>query len=369
MSKICLNNAVWDKYYKGDSLNDAISDVFANEIQDRVKENPKFADLKPLQMVMYDAGIKKTGYLGDMMNMKVNNSAYTSVTPDPNLDINQWLFPAWVETTLREDLYGTDYLPYLVNTRIGIDGNTVQSPTLNLLSDTNKKALYKARIAEGADIPTGKITIGAQAITLWKRGRAIELTYEAARRMRIELFQRQMRAIASDLAHQEIEFAADVLVNGDGNTDSAATQLGTTSKANTIEANDIIDALIEYSFKNHFNADTMVVPKKYLKEIAGMMFDSQLRPGASMNLSFNIPQISNNNLTVIGVEDMKVKTKEAFVLLNRDLTLVRYEENGSNIQEMDNFIRNQTRLMTLTENSGYAIGTAGSNMYVEVKSA
>lgn len=369
MSKICLNNAVWDKYYKGDSLNDAISDVFANEIQDRVKENPKFADLKPLQMVMYDAGIKKTGNLGDMMNMKVNNSAYTSVTPDPNLDINQWLFPAWVETTLREDLYGTDYLPYLVNTRIGIDGNTVQSPTLNLLSDTNKKALYKARIAEGADIPTGKITIGAQAITLWKRGRAIELTYEAARRMRIELFQRQMRAIASDLAHQEIEFAADVLVNGDGNVDSSATQLGTTSKANTIEANDIIDALIEYSFKNHFNADTMVVPKKYLKEIAGMMFDSQLRPGASMNLSFNIPQISNNNLTVIGVEDMKVKTKEAFVLLNRDLTLVRYEENGSNIQEMDNFIRNQTRLMTLTENSGYAIGTAGSNMYVEIKAS
>lgn len=369
MSKICLNNAVWDKYHKGDNLNDAIADVFSNEIQERVKENPKFSDLKPLQMVMFDAGIKKSGTLEDIMSMKVNNSAYTSVSSDPNLDVNQWLFPAWVETTLREDLYETDYLPYLVNTRIGVDSNVVQSPTLNLLSAENKKGIKKARIAEGADIPTGKITIGAKGITLWKRGRAIEMTYEAARRMRIELFQRQMRAIASDIAHQEIEYAADVLINGDGNIDSAATQLGSTAKANTIEADDIIDALIEYSFANHFNADTMVVPKPYLKMIAGMMYDTQLAAGASLNLHFNIPQISTNELTVIGVDEMQIKNKDAFVLLNRNLTLVRYEENGSNIQEMDNFIRNQTRLMTLTENSGYAIGTAGSNMYVEIKSA
>lgn len=369
MSKICLNNAVWDKYLKGYSLSDSISDVFANEIQDRIKENPKFSDLKPLQMVMFDAGIKKSGTLEDIMSMQVNNSAYTSVTPDPNLDVNQWLFPAWVETSLREALYEDDLLPYVVTSRIGVDSNVVKSPTLNLDEPNNKKAIKKARIAELADIPTGRITIGAAAINLWKRGRAIEFSYEAARRMKIELFQIQMRAIASDLAHQEIEYATDVLLNGDGNTNSAASQIATTAKANTIEANDIIHALIEYRNKTHISADTMIVPMKYLETIAGMMFDIQLRPGASMNLTFNIPQVKTNNLTVLGVDEMKVGNNDVFTLHNRALTLARYEENGSNIQEMERFIRNQSQLMTLTENSGYAINVAGSNKYVEIKAS
>lgn len=270
---------------------------------------------------------------------------------------------------MRENLYDTDLLPYLVSTRIGVDSNTVQSATLDLTSTENKKSIKKARIAEGADIPTGKITIGSQAITLWKRGRAIELTYEAARRMRIELFQRQMRAIAADLAHQEVESAIDVLVNGDGNTGSSAKELSTTANAGSVKAADIIDALIEYSFTNHFNANTIVTPKKYLKELSQMMYDRQLAMGASMEVTFNIPQLSSNQITLIGTDELKIGSNDALVLMNRDLTLVRYEENGSNIQEMDNFIRNQTRLMTLTENSGYAINTTGSNMYIKVKSA
>lgn len=356
---ICLNSDVRDKYVAGDTLNDAIADVFADEIKNRIEQNPKFEKLSPMDFVMYDAGISRTrGKLGDIMN-----SGYTS----GGMDVNQWLFPAWVETTLREKLYDTDYLPYLVTTRIGIDGNTVQSPTLDLTSEDNKKGIKKARIAEGADIPTGKIKIGQQAITLWKRGRAIELTYEAARRMRIELFMIQMRAIASDLAHQEIEAAVDVAANGDGNTGSAAKKLSTTATASTVTAKDITHALIEYSFANNFNANTLVVPKKYLETIAEFTYDSQLRAG-TMQVSFNIPQIDFKNLNVIGVPELQIGGKDALLLMNKENTLIRYQENGSNIQEMDNFIRNQTKLMTLTENSGYAIGVAGSNMYVEVKS-
>lgn len=363
VNKICLNANVWDRYRSGYSLNDAIADAFEDEISNRVKENPKLDALTPMQMVFMDAGIKKTGTLSDIMAQQVNNSAYVS----GGMDINQWLFPAWVETTLRENLYDTDILPYLVNTRIGVDAVTVQSPMLNLMEPNNKKAITRARIAEGADIPVGKITIGESAITLWKHGRAIELTYEAARRMRIELFIKQMRAIASDLAHQEAEAAIDVLINGDGNKDSKATKLMTTSTSGTIKSIDIIDALIEYNFKNHFNANTIVAPKKYLVEMSQMMYDRQLAMGPSMQVTFDIPQMSKQKVTLIGTDEVKIDGKDSLIVSNRDLTLVRYEENGSNIQEMDNFIRNQTKLMTLTENSGYAIGTAGSNMYVEVK--
>lgn len=363
MNKIFLNNDVWDRYVAGDKLNDAIFGAFGSDIQDRIKENDAFAKMSPLQMVMHDAGIKGNSTLQSMMRDTVNNSAYTS----GGIDTNKWLFPAWVETTLREAMYETDYLPYLVNTRVGIDGNTVQSPMLDLMEPANKKAIKKARIAEGADIPTGKITVGERAITLWKRGRAIELTYEAARRMRVDLFNIQMRAIASDLAHQNMEAAIDVAINGDGN-DNSAQKIATTSAASTVSADDIIGALYDYQNANHYNANTMVMPKKYLIAVSKMTYDTQLASGASNRVTFSIPQINDLNVTLIGVDDLQIGGKDAILMMNRDYSLVRYEENGSNIQEMDNFIRNQMKLMTMTENSGYAVNVSGANRYIEVKS-
>lgn len=364
MNKIFLNNDVWERYVSGAKLNDAISETFSADIQDRVKENDVFANMSPIQMVMHDAGIKGNSTLQTMMRQNVNNSAYTS----GGMETNQWLFPAWVETTLREAMYEADYLQYLVNTRIGIDGNTVQSPMLDLMEPANKKAIKKARIAEGADIPTGKITIGERAITLYKHGRAIELTYEAARRMRVDLFNIQMRAIASDLAHQNMEAAIDVALNGDGN-DNAAQKISTTKAAGVVSAEDIIGALYDYQNANHYNANTMVLPKKYLLNISQMTYDPTLALGASLQVTFNIPQINGQQITLIGVDDLTIGGKEAILLMNRDYSLVRYEENGSNIQEMDNFIRNQMKLMTLTENSGYAVNVAGANKYIEVENA
>lgn len=355
MANIFMNGAVFDSYKRGNNLNDAITEVFGDEIKNRVAENPVFAKLSPLELVMHDAGFNKNSKVGEIMN---------AATVSGGVDVNQWLFPAWVETSLREKMYETDYLPNVVTTRISVDGNTVQSASLDLTSDENKKSIKKARIAEGADIPTGKIRIGSKAITLWKRGRAIEMTYEAVRRMKIDLFNVQLQAIASDIARQEMEAAIDVIVNGDGNANGAM-EIGKTATANAITADDIVDALIEYSFVNNFNADTLIVPKKYLKSLAGLTYDTQLASGVSNRLTLDIPQINFSNVKVIGTENLSDK----FVLSNRANTLIRYQENGSNIQEMDNFIRNQTKLMTLTENSGYAINVMGSNMYMEIKNS
>lgn len=355
---ICVNEAVFDEYRAGSTLNEAILKVHNAAIQERCEKDDKFAQLSPIAMVMADAGLTNRSQLGEMMN-----AAYIS----GGTDVNTWLFPAWVETTLRQKVYETDYLPFVCTTRIGVDGNVVQSPMLNLLDEKNKKAIKKARIAELADIPTGKITMGDKAITLWKRGRAISLSYEVARRMRIDLVALQFRAIAGDLAHQNLEAAIDVAANGDGNTASAPISVGTTTGAKAITAKDITNALFSYSDANHFNADVIVVPKAYLPTFAEMSFDQNLVPGISNQVKLNIPQIDAQNVTIIGSDEAQVNGKDAMLLLNKDLTLIRYEENGSNIQEMDNFIRNQSKLMTTTENAGYSISIAGSNMYMEIK--
>lgn len=357
---ICVNSKVIEKYKSGMSLNDSIAEVYAGEIQDKIKQNSAFEKMTPLQMVMHDAGINKYSTVGDIMD----SAMYTS----GGMDSNDWLFPAWVESTIREATYDQNIINYLVTASQGVDSNVVKSATLNMKSDVNKPNLKKARIAEGADLPLAKIVMGERAITLWKHGRAIEMTYEAVRRMRIDLFTRHMNAIINDMAFQNLDLAVDTLVNGDGNNDTAITKLGTVENPGIIENSELIGFIMDYYAKTHFNADTIVTSMDIAKQIGAMFFDRNLTSGASQSVRFNMPQfIGNENVTVLFAENLpKIGGNEPIILLNRANTLIRYTENGSNIQENQQFARNQTRLLTVSENSGYAIATSGLNMYIEV---
>lgn len=359
--KVYVNRNVIDKYKTGVSLNDAIADVFHGTIQDKIKENEAFSKMTPLQMVMHDAGINKYSTVGDIMNA----SDYTTT----GMESNDWLFPAWVESTVREATYEQSILQYLVTTSQGVDSNIVKAATLNMLSEQNKQNYKKARIAEGADLPLAKISMGELAITLWKRGRAIEITYEAMRRMRIPLFTRHMNAIVNDIAFQNLDLAVDVLVNGDGNEGSKATKLGTTANVGEIDNRELIGFLLDYWFINRYAADTVTCSIDIAKQIGAMFYDTNLGSGASAKIQFNMPQFNDTQrVTVLAAHMPKINGKDVIMLSNRENTLTRYTENGSNIQENQRFARNQTELLTISENSGYAIGVIGSNQYIEVLS-
>lgn len=353
--KMYLNRDVMDIYLSGKSLNDSIREVYDNEIKDKISKDDRLKNLSPFDLVMRDAGISKYSTMEKLLN-----TAYTS----GGVDANEWLFPAFIETTIREAIYADDILSYLCNTTVGVDSNIVKSASLDLLSDENKKAVKKVRVSEGADLPTAKIRVGEKAITLWKHGRAIEMTYEAVRRMRVDLFSKQMGAIVRDIAFQNFDSAVDVLVNGDGNR-NAATKIATLANLDALTGEALADAMIEYFFANHYVADTITMNKEKYKKLFGMTFNSNLIPGASQKFTFDFPQIGSQSVTVLCGDVPQIGSKDVILLSNRDMSLIRYEENGSNIQENQNFARNQTQLMTISENSGYAINTVGSNMFIE----
>lgn len=352
---ITVNSKVIDLYMQGKSLNDAIRTVHEDEIQDVVSKNERLKELTPLNLVMRDAGINKYSTVGELMN-----TAYTS----GGLESNEWLFPAFVETTIREAIYADDILSYLCNTTIGVDSNIVKSASLDLLSEKNKRSVKKMRIAEGADLPTAKISIGEKAINLWKHGRAIEMTYETVRRMRIDLFTKQMGAIVKDITFQNFDAAVDVLVNGDGNA-NAASKIATLDNLAALTGESLASAMIDYWFENHYIANTLTMNKEKFKKLVGMTFDSSLTPGATARLSFNIPQIGAQTVTILCGDVPQIGSKDVILMSNKDMSLIRYEENGSNIQENQSFARNQTNLLTVSENSGYAINTVGSNRFIE----
>lgn len=356
MNKIVVNSRVLDAYKSGRNLNDAIHDVFHDEIDSRIAKNEKLRELSPLNMVMRDAGITKYSTMKDLAD-----TVYTS----GGLESNEWLFPAWLETTLREAAYGQNMISYLCDTTQGVDSNIVKSAMLDLMSAENKPNLKKMRVTEGADLPLAKIKVGEKAISLWKYGRAIEMTYEAMRRMRIDMFTKHINAIASDMAFQNMSAAIDVLQNGDGNSNSAE-KIATLASVSAITGESVVSFLIDYWMKNHVAADTLTMNTDAFKKMVGLTFDTRLAAGASARVSFNTPQLGTQNVTLLAADVPQIGGKNVIMLSNRASTLIRYEENGSNIQENQNFVRNQTNLLTLSENSGYSIGTKGTNMYVEI---
>lgn len=351
-NKILINNKVRDRYVAGESLASAIGAEFSDEIKELRDGNSALNNLNNLQVAMAAAGVKTSDTIDKFLD------AYTS----GGMDANEWLFPAWMETTIKEAMYGQNIMPYVAPLEIVVDSNIVKSASLNLLDENNKKNIKRARIAEGADIPVGKITIGSKAISLWKHGRGIEMTYEALRRIRIDLFQIHMNAIANDLAQQNLESAADVLLNGDGN-DNAAAELGTTGTQGKISAEELVDFLMDYSVATNMAPTTLIAAPDVYKQIYHMVYDSSLVQGADNRVSFSMPQMDLSNIVVLRAD----VAKGSIVVFNSANTLVRYTENGSNIQENQRFIRNQTELMTFTENSGYAINVNGTNRVIKIK--
>lgn len=100
-----------------------------------------------------------------------------------------------------------------------IDG--VNYMAFYLTNDVSQEHL--ARVSEGAELPRVFLTGGKRQIALKKFGRIIETTYEAVRRMPVDMVAFHVARIAVRAQIDKVGAALDVLVNGDGNTGTAAT--------------------------------------------------------------------------------------------------------------------------------------------------
>jgi predicted P-loop ATPase/GTPase len=73
-----------------------------------------------------------------------------------------------------------------------------------------------------------------------------------------------------------------------------------------------------------------------------------------LQTSVNLPQNLIANVTLLYSPDAeKIGGKDALYGLNRESAIEEIFELGSTINEADRFIKNQTELMTISENSGF----------------
>ena len=329
---------------EGYSVAEALDTEYFEVLADRRKQNPELEKLTAMQIALLDAGVSGSTKIGKVLDQTITTQT----------DGNELLFPAWIDSVLHESMYGQDIMQYVVGSPIMTTETVLKAVTLNLLSDSNKDATKMKRVSEGADLPLAEITTGASGINLWKRGRAVQMTYEAIRRLPFDVFAKIINAIARDISGQEISEATYVLLNGDGNSNAASSIGFSTATANVVTADEYVKALVEFFVATNLNPTTVICAKDMYLSLKKLRFDPTLVEGAYKGFGIDTPQIDMANIKLLLADVPKVGNKNVAVIFNKDYALNKYVETGSQIQEYDANIRNQTRLRTISETAGFA---------------
>jgi hypothetical protein len=343
-------NIVADAITKGKKVVDVMKEVYEGEIADRVKNDERLAELTPLELAMIDAGLSKKSLIKDF---------YT--TSD-----NELLFPTIIDTRLAEIVAANPLLDYVVGSTQTVPGMSTNGLKLDWTSDTNKSALNKRDVAEGTDLPIVKVETGKRAISLHKRGVAVEATYETIAYCTLDLFMRTLNAIGANSANQQMGDVIDVLINGDGNDNAAET---TTAAGTSFTTDDIVNFAVDFSTSNNgLNLDTIICSPEQAKALLKMTVANTVDEGYRLGKSFNFPQYDLKNITVIGDSRVpKVNSKDILIGLNKDNALTKYIAQGSQINEVAKNIRNQTKLGTLSEIVGFGKFIDKASMILKTK--
>ena len=277
------------------------------------------------------------------------------------------LFPEVIDDVLRfanrQDQF-EQVGPMLAGSRV-ISGNEMVSTVVN--DDSDDRDSYE--IAEGARIPVRAIRTSEKSVKIWKHGSAIRTTYEFSRRASIELLIPYANRIARELELSKVRVATATLINGDGVNPAAAEvnqssyngPAGSTSTNGQISWPHLLKWLVDRASAGT-PIDTVVMNwDGYFQWL--MMFSKQVttgtvavRPMDNLNAAGATLQRDPVNLAM-AIRPVLSSSCPANKLIGYSVadTLEELVESGSQIQETERAILNQTMTMTRTENTGYRL--------------
>ncbi len=277
--------------------------------------------------------IKARGACSDMVE-KFFSTADSSV-----------LFPEYVARSIRAGMEEGNILPSITATVTDFDGMDYRSIYSAPTSD--EKSLR--RVEEGAAIPQTEVRVGEHTIKLNKRGRMLVASYEAIRFQRLDLFSVMLRQIGSQIMRMHLDDAIDVLINGDGNSNSASSYTIGDATIGGTAGTLTYDALLKFwnEFDPYALNTLLVAPDAMLKLLGLSVFQD-----ASAGLNF---QGSGEPVTPLGAKLIKSSAVSSGKIIGLDrgyaLEMIRC---GDVSVEYDRLIDRQLERAAVTSISGFA---------------
>lgn len=217
------------------------------------------------------------------------------------------------------------------------------------------------RVSEAADMPRVKLTTSERTVRLYKYGRVLEMSYEALRRIRIDEVALYIAMLAVQAEVDKVAAVLDVIVNGDGNSGTAATNYNLTTLDSAATPGQL--SLKGWlAFKMKFTNPYMITTALTQEAVALQM--QLLNVGSA-----NVPLVMVQGMSGFGsftpinrqlrdqvalgyTSDAPANTIVGF---DRRFAVRRLVEVGSSIQEIERWVTRQVEGLAISEVEGYSV--------------
>lgn len=240
---------------------------------------------------------------------------------------------------------------------------------LSTVIDDDSKDRDTQSISEGGRIPVRTIRTSEQTVKMYKHGSAIRTTYEFNRRASLDLLIPHGNRIARELELSKVKAATAVLINGDGAYSAAPTVDQSdydgvtlvTSTTGKLCWENILAWLVARA-QAGTPIDTIVMNwdgyLQWLLMFASPTSAAGTTPAANLaNAGVNLAKTPAAVSLALALTPVLSSAAPANKLIgySRGDTMEELVEAGSNIQETERAILNQTITVVRTENTGYRL--------------
>lgn len=248
-------------------------------------------------------------------------------------------------------------LSELIAMRTQVDTNVYRALYLN----DDEKSYRMVRVGETAEIPGATLTEGEKPIDLFKYGRKLKISYEAMRRLPVDTVAFYIARMAIQAEVDKVKTVLDVMVNGDGNAGTAASNINLTDLDPDATAGHLtLKAWLAFkmTFNNpyaltHELAQQDVILQQLLLDTGSANIPVLSLTGAANFGGFTAmnPALSDN--VRYGVTEDAPDGK--VIAFDSRFAIEQVTEIGGTIQESMRWVTNQTEDLVFTEVEGYAV--------------
>ncbi len=182
---------------------------------------------------------------------------------DPNA---KWLFPDIVREAVLQGMRRKPVYPQLIIRDETVDGTAYDLPYVQEVASEEELL----GVAEGAAIPESEITYGDRIIRLDKKGRGVIASYEAVRRMSLDMLRIHLQRMGERLGRNLDARLARVLVYGDSSGAATAAPLVNTATSGTWTYPDVVTGFMTLTLNHYFTPTHMLANGDLCRTILNM---------------------------------------------------------------------------------------------------
>jgi len=268
------------------------------------------------------------------------------------------LFPEFINRTARMAMTAPDILNELVAIKTPIQGNAYKT----FYVDLSTAAKQKKRVAQGAEIPTTTITGHEHSVELNKKGRAIDMSYEYVRRIRIDMLALLIEGVLQQTGLDLADDAVSVLISGDGNANTAATNFNLTALGGVVANGIDWESWLKFRLKFYpYKGITAIVDEAQLIKVLGIQppvidpltLMASINGGTPVGGGANLAQnVFSGPMRYVYMPSATIANR--VLVIDPKYALEQVTEIGADIVETDRMIKSQFETIVLSQVTGFA---------------